>query len=112
MQVRLRRPEAGGWTGASFREEKATLGPLGNHSAPSHGPLRRLFGDVDRERPRGDCIASQFHALGRPVRRSELGVARRGGALRISQVRRGGIQFVNIEGVGWMSPTRMVTVSD
>ena len=24
----------------------------------------------------------------------------------------GGIQYGNIEGVGWMSPTRMVTVSD
>src|SRR6516225_9970894 len=85
----FKRPEARWWACAGVREEKKALGSLRDHCAAEHSALRRLFGDVDRSRARCGRLASQFHALGGPVRRSWLDVARRRTALRVSNLRPG-----------------------
>src|SRR5262245_49785552 len=82
-------PEARRWACAGIREETKALGLLQDHRAADHAALRRLFGDVDRSRARCGRLAGQLHAVGGPVRRSRLGVARRWTTLRVSKIRPG-----------------------
>src|SRR6516162_9867222 len=89
MQMWFEGEEARRWACAGVREEKKALGSLRDHRAADHAALRRLFGDVDRSRTRCGRLPGQLHALGGPVRRNWLDVARRRTALRVSKIRPG-----------------------
>ena len=111
MQRRQPRQEARRWTGAAIREEEKMLAPLSHYLVTEISPVCRLFGHVHRQRSRGDRLAGELNALGRPVGRTGLDVSE-GQLYEFPRSENGSIRYGNIEGVGWISPTRIVTVSD
>jgi hypothetical protein len=65
-----------------------------------------------RLRPRSNRLAGQFTAAGSKFDEADWTWREVGQIYEFPRSPAGSIQYGNIEGVGWITPTRIVTVSD